>query len=327
VLGETLVHGSLNLSCTTLGSIMPPVISGISPLTGSTQGGTNVTIQGGDFSNVTAVYFGSQPAASFQRVSDSEIWANAPPSQTGPVHISVLAYGGLQSAASAADIFTYAYIPRVASISVTPNILWAGESSTVTITLSEPAPSGGTVVTLSVTTAEGGGVPGVTLPPSVSVNAGALSATFRFVTSASASYGFPVITAYAPDGTFQAARVTIYPGQVFLSLDMPYILFGGRVTGEIVVRTPAPASGGLVALATDHPELISVPANVPLAAGSTSASFAVTAASEGTDLAGVTISASYAGGTSTSALLVTHVRPRPTPPPGPPGPRPGPRPE
>lgn len=54
----------------------PPVFGGFSPSTGYPL--TNVTITGSNLSAVTAVRFGSMPAASFNRISDTEIQARVP---------------------------------------------------------------------------------------------------------------------------------------------------------------------------------------------------------------------------------------------------------
>lgn len=65
-----------------------PMVTGISAASGAPAGGDTVTITGVNFTGVSAVKFGSTPAASFNAVSDSEITAVSPPG-TGTVAITV----------------------------------------------------------------------------------------------------------------------------------------------------------------------------------------------------------------------------------------------
>lgn len=60
-----------------------PTVTAISPSQGIPQGGTNVTITGTNFTNVTGVVFGSTPATSFQVVSPTQINATAPANLSG----------------------------------------------------------------------------------------------------------------------------------------------------------------------------------------------------------------------------------------------------
>ena len=81
-------------------------ITGIQPNSGSTCGGTSVTITGTDFTCATAVLFGSTPASSFTINSDTSITAISPPGMLGTVDIRVIA-SGVISEITPADQFTY----------------------------------------------------------------------------------------------------------------------------------------------------------------------------------------------------------------------------
>jgi hypothetical protein len=61
-----------------------PVVTGISPATGSAASGDTVTITGTGFSGVTAVSFGLAPAASFTFISDTQITAVSPARRRRP---------------------------------------------------------------------------------------------------------------------------------------------------------------------------------------------------------------------------------------------------
>jgi IPT/TIG domain/PASTA domain len=85
-----------------------PQVVLMSPTSGPVTGGTSVTISGHDFTEVTAVRFGSTPATSFSVQSESSITAASPPSaQAGKVDVTVVAAGGT-SPVTAGDQFTYA---------------------------------------------------------------------------------------------------------------------------------------------------------------------------------------------------------------------------
>ena len=96
-----------------------PSVSGISPMSGSDVGGTQVTMTGSAFTGVTAVNFGSTSASSFTFIADTELVAVAPPSIDGRVDVTVTNSAGT-SATNPDDTFTYLPPPTVSS--VTPDI-------------------------------------------------------------------------------------------------------------------------------------------------------------------------------------------------------------
>ena len=94
-----------------------PVVSSVSPTSGPTGGGTQVTIYGANFTGATAVYFGGTAATSFSVVLDSEITAYSPAESAGTVHITVTNSHGT-SATSSADQFTYFTPISISSVGV-----------------------------------------------------------------------------------------------------------------------------------------------------------------------------------------------------------------
>ncbi len=299
----------------------PPVISSIDPSTGSTIGGTQVLIQGSNLDGATAVLFGGTHGTSVNTLAGGTIEATSPPASTaGPVDIIVHANGQSNSPSPAA-VFTYVYAPGVTGITVNPDILWTGQSATGTVTLNEPAAApGGTTVKLAVSGIEEASF--VTAPATVTVPDSAgdnTSATFTITTSATA-WGEATITAGGPDGNALSTAVEISAGQMLLALPLSagYLLIGQTATGTISVRTPPPASGGLITLSTSNSAVVSItPAVVDLPGGSTSATFTVTALSAGV----CTISANYLGDSATTNPFVVRREPPPKPP-RPPGPTP-----
>ena len=84
-----------------------PIVTSVSPNTGSVLGGTTVTITGTGFTGASQVLFGTVPASSFTVNSDTKITAVSPvPVGSGTVDVKVTSPGGT-SATSNADLFHY----------------------------------------------------------------------------------------------------------------------------------------------------------------------------------------------------------------------------
>lgn len=90
---------------------LPPSVYLIDPASGPVGGGTSVAVAG-DFHGVTAVHFGSLPAASFTVASEHRLTAVAPAAAAaGPVDVTVTTAAGT-SAAGPDDVFTYVAAPQ-----------------------------------------------------------------------------------------------------------------------------------------------------------------------------------------------------------------------
>ena len=83
-----------------------PIVTSVSPRSGSPKGGTSVTITGRNFTNVTDVKFGDTKASSFKVKSATTIIAISPWHSPGTVDITVVTKGG-PSAANTDDQFTF----------------------------------------------------------------------------------------------------------------------------------------------------------------------------------------------------------------------------
>ena len=82
-----------------------PSVAALAPATGSTAGGTTVTITGSGFTGAAHVAFGSVQATSFVVYSSTQITAVTPPG-AGTVDVTVTTFRGI-SLTGAADEFTY----------------------------------------------------------------------------------------------------------------------------------------------------------------------------------------------------------------------------
>jgi len=97
---------------------LTPLVNGLSQTTGSTAGGTAVTITGRNYTGAAGqlqVRFGTTPASSVTIVSDSTLLVTAPPHAAGTVDVLVQTPYGT-SATSAAARFTYQTSPAASSI-------------------------------------------------------------------------------------------------------------------------------------------------------------------------------------------------------------------
>lgn len=97
----------------------PPAITGISPSSGPTGGGTAVTIQGSGFTGATAVLFGGASATGISVQGDTVIVATSPVG-TGTVNVSVTTPSGT-SAIGPASQFAYT-APETSSSNGTPYV-------------------------------------------------------------------------------------------------------------------------------------------------------------------------------------------------------------
>jgi hypothetical protein len=66
-----------------------PILTGVSPRTGLTSGGTSVTLTGQNFASGATVTFGGAAATSVVVVSATQITAKTPPHKRGSVNIVV----------------------------------------------------------------------------------------------------------------------------------------------------------------------------------------------------------------------------------------------
>ena len=118
--------GSLNNAFT---YIVLPTISGVSPNTGSTSGGTSVTISGSNFAAGASVTFGANPATNVVVVSSTSITATTPAASPGAVTVAVTVNG---QSGSLANGFTYVAPPTVTSTNPNSGSTAGGTSVTIT---------------------------------------------------------------------------------------------------------------------------------------------------------------------------------------------------
>ena len=122
-----------------------PTVTGVTPDSGVTTGGTSVTITGTNFTAATAVDFGAADASSFTVVSDTEIMAVTPDPAAGVVAVTVTTPGGT-SAITPADDFTFT-LPLTTTVPETGSL----PSNALLITFGELTVLGMGLIVLSLT--------------------------------------------------------------------------------------------------------------------------------------------------------------------------------
>src|SRR5882672_8826613 len=177
----------------------------------------------------------------------------------------------------------------LSSLSVNPASVTGGNSSTGTVTLSGAAPSGGAMVTLSSSNTTAARV-----PSSVTVAAGATTATFTVSTSA-VSTSTQVTLSASFGGVIQTASLTVtsppLPTVSSMTLNPTSVVGGTQSSaGTVTLSGPAPAGGAQVALSSSN-GAASVPSSVTLPTGTSRATFPVNTSAV-TSSTPVTISAS-----------------------------------
>jgi hypothetical protein len=190
----------------------------------------------------------------------------------------------------------------LSSLSLSPTrVIGGAQSSTGTVTLSGPAPTGGVHVAVSSSNTAAARV-----PSSVTVATEATSATFAVSTSAvAASTTVTISASYAGETKTASLTLTPPPPPSLSSLSMnPASVIGGleSSTGTVTLSEPAPAGGVIVRLSCSN-GAASAPSSVVIPAGATRASFTVNTSIVLISTS-TAISASYNGTSRTAVLSV-----------------------
>ena len=206
------------------------------------------------------------------------------------------------TSASASLTITPTITPvTVSALQCSPTTVVSGASTACTVTLSQAAPSGGSVVNLSSNLAA------LTVPASVSIVANSLSASFN-AAAGSVTVNTPATVTAALNGSSTTAAVTVAPQIVTVSALQcsPTTVSAGVSTScTVTLSKPASTGGSSLALSSNSAAL-TVPVSVTLPAGSTSASFIGTAKSVTTNQS-ATVTASLNGTSASASLTITPV--------------------
>ncbi len=95
-----------------------PELTGISPSSGSTTGGTVVTVTGSGLAGATAVQFGGVPGKGLNVIDNNQLTVVSPPNSPGTVGLTVVNPDHTGSSAGSASVFRYdTPVPRLTGVS------------------------------------------------------------------------------------------------------------------------------------------------------------------------------------------------------------------
>ena len=236
-----------------------PTVSSVSPNSGSTTGGTAVTITGTNFAAGATVTFGSAAATGVTVVNGTTITATTPVGSAGGVTVTVTNPGG--QSGSLGSAFTYLAQPTVSSVSPNSGSTAGGTAVTITgtnfaagamVTFGGAAATNVAVTNSTTITATtpGGSAGAVTVTVTVSGQSGNLTSGFTYVVA-------PTVSSVSPNSgsTVGGTAVTI-TGTNFAA--GATVTFGSAAaTGVTVVNgttitatTPAHAAGAVTVVVT-----------------------------------------------------------------------------
>lgn len=189
--------------------------------------------------------------------------------------------------------------PRIGSFTVSKSSVLSGDIQTVRIQLTQAAPQGGAVVSLSSSNPAAAPV-----PATFTVPAGLVVGQFQFQIGPVTTLTQVTLTATLNSRSVSASFTIQVLGLQLLSA-MPSTITGGAQTPLMVtLNGPAPAGGKVVSLASSNPSLASVPATVTVGAGINFTFAIITTNAVQTNTA-VTISASLNGTTLQTQVTLT----------------------
>jgi hypothetical protein len=235
-----------------------PTVTGVSPNTGSTAGGTSVTITGANFATGATVKFGSTAATNVVEVSGTSITATTPSGSAGAVTVTVTIGGQSGSLASG---FTYVATPTVTSVSPNTGTTAGGTAVTIsgtnfvtgaTVKFGPTAATNVVVVSSTSITATtpAGSAGAVTVTVTVSGQSGSLTNGFTYVV-------VPTVTGVSPNtGTTAGGTAVTIAGTNFAS--GATVKFGSTAATNVVVvsgtsitaTTPAGSAGAVTVAVT-----------------------------------------------------------------------------
>lgn len=238
-----------------------PTLTGVSPASGPTAGGSTVTLTGTGLARATAVQFGPTTTTRVVRVSATTLRVTSPTRPAGTVDLRVTTPGGTSAATTRAR-YTYQAPPSVTSLSTTAGPVRGGTPVTVTglrltgATRVSFGDTSATFIVVSATTirtttpAHAAGPVDVTVTTPYGTSAASASAAFTFDP-------VPVITGVSPQtGPPMGGTVVTLTGTGLAHATA--VRFGTTAATDLVrvsdtslrVTTPAHAPGPVDVLVT-----------------------------------------------------------------------------
>jgi Trypsin len=279
-----------------------PQITEIAPAQGPVTGGTSVIIYGSGFDVRGAPANGEGGTMAFLFSGASGTFAATDVSCPGTTWCTAVtpAYPAAGSVAVIAQAFgvsntfpgEYIYTAEPTLIGVYfagPAV--GGSTVTGTVVLNGYAPANGAPVTLAIDPTSPSGVVGLPAPGSVAIAAGALSASFQVVILQEDFTGSILVDAMC-EGTTATGTLSVTPTPSPTLAAIGQTCSAQIINETITLAERAPATAS-VSVSSNN-SAVTVPATVPITAGSLTATFPVTILSPSTSQT-VQISANYMG--------------------------------
>jgi len=185
----------------------------------------------------------------------------------------------------------------VSAFSVNPSSVVGGANVIGTVTLSQPAPAGGDIVTLQ------SGNPNVAVPFFVVVPSGATQATFAISTFAVASSQTATLTATSGGASASASLSLVGFSISSLTLSPATVRGGTMSTATVILSYPAPTGGIVLDLSSSSSNAV-VSKSITVGSGATQATFSVnTVGVDGQSTATITVGS----GSTTKSVVLTIV--------------------
>jgi hypothetical protein len=236
-----------------------PTVSSVAPSSGSTAGGTAVTITGTNFAAGATVNFGSTAATDVTVVNSTTITATTPAGGAGAVTVTVTDPGG--QSGSLASAFTYIAPPTVSSVAPNSGLAAGGTAVTITgtnfaagatVTFGAAAATNVVVVNATTITATtpAGGAGAVTVTVTANGRSGSLTNGFTYVVP-------PTVTGVSPSsGSTAGGTAVSITGMNFVT--GATVTFGSAAATSVVVvsgtqitgTTPAGSAGAVTVIVT-----------------------------------------------------------------------------
>ena len=284
---------------TTLGASTKTAALTVNPLYASSVTLTPSTITGGNSVSGSITLTGPAPTGGL-----SVGLTSSSASATGPATVTVAAGQTTASftvttsnvgssttstitatSAGGSSTATLSIIPLAVSSLTFSSMTINSSATTGTVTLNGPAPTGGSVVTIVNQWPTF-----VSAPSTITIPAGQTSGTFT--ASTSQMFQIPFTTDFTAQLNGSSVKTTISVASYALgsvSLAASTVPVGTGTTGTVTLVGPAPAGGWTVTLAAIPSTYVTVPANVTVAAGQTTATFPITTSSSDPTTGNVTI--------------------------------------
>lgn len=168
-------------------------------------------------------------------------------------------------------------LPRIVGFSRVPStVVGSCQNSTLTITIDRPAPAGGTLINLTVTS----NAAAVSVPATAFIAEGTTTTTATATSNAVATSVVAGLRAQT-GGSLRNTSLTVNPiglasGSAALTATPVTIPGGTTATGTVTMFCPVVLADAVVALSSDNAGVASVPATVTVPIGAASANFAIT---------------------------------------------------